>query len=105
MLGTLRRKERTSWPTLCWIAELWYNDTGLVLLCTRFPTLLKRSAGATDRNGEINNRRSWFVLFVMVLLFVFAAWQEGVVAMLSAVAVEFAVHFAIVVGSRVERRT
>ena len=41
----------------------------------------------------------------MVLLFVFAAWQEGVVAMLSAVAVEFAVHFAIVVGSRVERRT
>ena len=45
------------------------------------------------------------VVLLTVSLFTFAAWQEGVIAMLNAVAVEFAVHFAIVVGSRVERRT
>ena len=92
-------------PTLYLIAELWYHLAGSVLLCPRFPTLPKRSAGATDRHGEINNRRSLLVLVLTVLLFTFAAWQEGVAAMLSTVAVELAVHFAIVVGSRVERRT
>jgi hypothetical protein len=92
-------------PTFYRTAELWYYVVGSVLLCPRFPTLPKWSAVAPDPHGGINNRRSFLVLFLTMLLLTFAAWQEGVAAMLSAVAVEVAVHFAIVVGSRVERRT
>ncbi len=44
-------------------------------------------------------------MLLTVSLVAFAAWQEGVVSMMSAIAIELAMHFAIVVGSRVERRT
>jgi hypothetical protein len=44
------------------------------------------------------------MLLLSVLLFAFAAWQKGAETMI-AVAIEFAVHFAIAVGSRVQDRT
>jgi hypothetical protein len=76
-----------------------------VLLCTRFPTPRSRGAGATDRRGNLSNRKSFLMVLAIALLLAFAAWQEGVATMLSAVAIEFAVYFAVTVGSRVQSRT
>jgi len=80
------------------------ND-GAVLFSARFPTPQKRGAGATDRHGYLSNRKTLLTILLTTLLFAFAAWQEGVMSMATAVAIEMAVYFAIMVGSRVERRT
>jgi MFS superfamily sulfate permease-like transporter len=85
--------------------SIWYNGIGSVLHYTRFPTPHKKGAGATDRHGNLYNLKTLLTLFLTVLLLVFAAWQEGVTNMISAVAIEFAVHLAITVGSRVKCRT
>ena len=83
---------------------IWYND-GAVLFSTRFPTPQKRGAGAADRYDNLSNRKTLLIILLATLLFAFAAWQEGVVPMATAIAIEMAVHFAITVGSRVEDRT
>jgi hypothetical protein len=82
-----------------------YNALTSVLACTRFPTPHKGKAGATDRRGNLYNLKTLVPLLLSVLLFVFAAWQKGVGDMASDVAIEFAVHLAIAVGSRVQVRT
>jgi len=83
---------------------IWYNHS-TVLLSTRFPTPHERGAGATDRRGNLSNLKTLLTILLTMLLFAFAAWQEGVVPMATAIAIEMAVHFAITVGSRVEDRT
>ena len=82
-----------------------YNAPTPVLLCTRFPTPRKGKAGATDRRGNLYNLKTLVNLFLSLLLLVFAAWQKGVGDMVGNVAIEFAVHLTIAVGSRVQVRT
>jgi hypothetical protein len=77
----------------------------LVLLCTRFPTYPMRGAGANDRCRDLYNLGVSLSLLLAILLLAFASWQEGVWAMMSAVAIELAVHLVIAVGSRVQGRT
>jgi len=64
-----------------------------------------KGAGATDRHSKLNNLRTLATLFVTLLLFAFAAWKGGVMSLVYAIAIEFGVHLAIKVGSRVESRT
>lgn len=59
-----------------------------------------RRAGATDRDG-LPLRSKAILLIVVVLLLLVVVELEGVKSMMSAVAVELAVHFALTVGSRV----
>jgi len=81
-----------------------YNIVTSVLSCTRFPTPPRGEAGATDRRGNLYNLKTLLLLLLSVLLSAFAIWQKGVETMI-AVAIEFAVLFAIAVGSRVQDRT
>jgi hypothetical protein len=74
---------------------------GSVLLCARFPTPPNRRAGASDRCRNLYNLKVLSKLLFAVLLFALAAWQEGVMAMVS----ELGVYFVIAVGSRVQSRT
>ena len=85
--------------------DLCYNVSSTVLICTRFPTSHKGEAGPTDRRGNLYNLKTWAALSLSVLLLVFASLQKGVGNMTNSVAVEFAVYFAIAVGSRVQVRT
>ncbi len=72
-----------------------------VLFWTRFPTPFGEGAGATDRCGKLTIRRHLLELVLVVFLLAFASVLEGVVPMMTAVAIELAVHLAITVGSRV----
>jgi hypothetical protein len=76
-----------------------------VLLCTRFPTTPKGSAGANGRCRNLYNLKMLSGLLFAVLLFAFAAWQEGVMPMVSAAAIKLCVHLVLAVGSRVQSRT
>lgn len=89
---------------LAQLSDLWYNVVGSVLLCTRFPMPTK-GAGATDWHSKLNNWKPLATLFVTLLLFALVAWKGGIMNLMCAVAVEFGVHLAIKVGSRVESRT
>ena len=64
-----------------------------------------KGAGATDRHSKLNNLRTLATLSGSLLLFGFVAWKGGVMSFVCAIAIEFAVYFAIEVGSRVESRT
>jgi hypothetical protein len=85
--------------------NLWYNLGSRVLLCTRFPTPPKWGTGVTDHSGNLSRVRSLLTCLLAALLLAFASWQEGVATMISTVAIELAVHFVIMVGSRVQGRT
>lgn len=84
--------------------DLWYNIIGRVLLCTRFPIPFK-GAGATSRDGKLNNLRTVVMFLLTLVLFAFGAMKGGVMNLLCAIAIEFGVYFAIKVGSRVQSRT
>jgi len=86
----------------------------LVLPSTRFPTPTKKTgAGATDCNS-IHRRKVriagskvtfWLMVTTLVGLLLCAAHQGGVFNMTNNLLIEFAAHFAITVGSRVDGRT
>jgi hypothetical protein len=78
--------------------------TIVVLLCTRFPTLCKKRAGATDRYGDLYNCIT-FLTALFTALLILAIWQGGGVNMVSNLGAGVTLHFAITVGSRVEGRT
>lgn len=59
-----------------------------------------RRAGATDWDG-LPYKSKTILLVVVVFLLLVVVELEGVTSMMSAVAVELAVHFALTVGSRV----
>ncbi len=86
-------------------ATLWYNLGSRVPPCTRFPTPPKWGAGATDHSGNLSRVNQLLPCSFVALLLAFASWQEGVATMMSRVAIGLAVHFVIVVGSRVQGRT
>ncbi len=77
----------------------------LVPPCTRFPTPLKKGPGRPDR-GSRRYLDTTIVLALLVLLLVaLAVRQLGGGVVMTTLAIEFAVQFAVTVGGRVQGRT
>ena len=64
-----------------------------------------RGIGMPALSGNFCNLKIPLMLLLTVLLFSFVIWQEGVTTMMSAVAIELGIHFAITIGCRVQGRT
>lgn len=85
----------------------------MVLPSTRFPTpTKKRGAGATDSNS-IERRKVkiagskvtfWLMVATLIALLLCAEHQGGILNMTNNLLIEFAAHFTITVGSRVDGR-
>lgn len=69
---------------------------------TRFPTSVKKEAGATDRSSGSSLLKMVAVIVATIALCFLALLMEGVLPMIAAMAVNLASHFTIGVGSRVE---
>jgi hypothetical protein len=70
--------------------------------CTRFPTPTKRGAGATDHSDDFHVAKTIIMVLAIVALCIVASTIEGGWPMIASFVVHLAVHFVIVVGSRVE---
>ena len=73
--------------------------------CTRFPTPSKKGPGEPDRASRKYWTTTVRLALVTVLLTTLAAAQEGGGVVMTTLAIEFAVHFAIAVGGRVQGGT